>query len=158
MNSNHLDKDQNTYEVFKNEETGSIQFRFYLEDDDPQIFNKRLILNKGYFTEPFFLSYEKKFYRNGKLVYESYHNDVLQLYSEIQDTPECRIDQHFSNDKSYPCSEVYDNLILWFHYYLKSSATIKIKSKHLSILGWDLTSYIKIIIPQTPQSVQDQLQ
>lgn len=146
MNSNHLDKDQNTYDVFKNEETGSIQFRFYLEDDDPQIFNKRLILNKGYFTDPFFLSYQKKFNRNGKLVYETYYNDVLQMYAEIKDTPECRIDQHFSNDgiifmelkyfkdkngkpttieenhfdsngvridhKSYPCSEVYDNLIL----------------------------------------------
>jgi uncharacterized protein YkuJ len=89
-----------SYDIFKDEETDRIQFRFYLEDDDPTVFNKHLIINKGYFTERFFMSYERKFERDGKLVYESYYDDVLTMYSETEDTPECTTDQHFAPDGS----------------------------------------------------------
>ncbi len=56
------------------------QFRFYLEDSDPEVKNKLLIVSRGYFTVPVQLFYDRHFKRGNKEVLEKYLNGALTSY------------------------------------------------------------------------------
>jgi hypothetical protein len=73
-----------SYEVFKDEENDRIQFRFHLEDDDPEVKNKMLIISRGYFTMPVQLFYDRHYKRGNKTVVENYLNDELTMYFETE--------------------------------------------------------------------------
>lgn len=68
--------------TFDKEDLGRWQIRFICKDIDPQVKNKKLILSRGYFHTPCFLSYEKHFTRDGKSVVECYTDDILDMYFE----------------------------------------------------------------------------
>jgi len=74
------------------------QIRIQLEDDDPQIKNKILIISKGVFLNPVILSYEKHFIRNGKEVVEYYEDDVLDSYFESNKEDNIQIIEGFGSD------------------------------------------------------------
>jgi hypothetical protein len=69
-------------QYFHNHKNQVDQIRIHLDDDDPEVTNKTLIINKGVFNKPVFLSYEKHCIRNGKEVIEYYEDDVLISYYE----------------------------------------------------------------------------
>lgn len=64
------------------EDLGKFQICYNSEDPNPQIKNKKFILNKGYSLLPCMLTYEKHFTRNDKKVVEYYTNDILDTYFE----------------------------------------------------------------------------
>jgi hypothetical protein len=62
------------------------QIRICLEDKDPLIKNKMLIIATREFTVPILLVYEKHFNRNKKKVVEYYTNDTLETFFETEVT------------------------------------------------------------------------
>ena len=75
---------KSSYEVFYDDEdeTKVTQLRFHLDDDDPEIKNKRLCISKIHFTEPVILFYERHRTIGDKKIVEYYENDQLWTYNE----------------------------------------------------------------------------
>ena len=76
---------KNSYEVFydHDDETEVTQYRFHLEDDDPEIKNKQLCISKNTFIEPVILFYERHRTIGDKKIIEYYTNDEMRYYEEI---------------------------------------------------------------------------
>jgi hypothetical protein len=76
---------KSSYEVFydNEDETKVTQYRFHLEDDDPEIKNKHLCISKIHFTEPVILFYERHRTIGDKKIIEYYANDEMSIYEEI---------------------------------------------------------------------------
>ena len=72
---------KNSYEVFYDDEdeTKVTQYRFHLEDDDPEIKNKHLCISKNTFIIPVILFYERHRTIGNKKIIEYYENDEMSI-------------------------------------------------------------------------------
>ena len=72
---------KNSYEVFYDDEdeTKVTQYRFHLEDDDPEIKNKHLCISKNIFIIPVILFYERHRTIGDKKIIEYYENDEMSI-------------------------------------------------------------------------------
>ena len=89
-----------SYEVFYDidDETKVTQYRFFLEDYDPEIKNKQLCISKNTFIEPVILFYERHRTIGDKKIIEYYENDEISMYVEITSENGVKIDKGFSPD------------------------------------------------------------
>lgn len=74
------------------------QIRFHIQDSNPQIFNKKLIISKSHFKELVTLFHEKHFYQNDQKIIEYYTNNVLDSYFVTEKTIDYKITKGFSPD------------------------------------------------------------
>ena len=91
---------KNSYEVFYDDEdeTKVTQYRFHLEDDDPEIKNKHLCISKNIFIIPVILFYERHRTIGDKKIIEYYENDEMSIYTETTTENSVTIVKAFSID------------------------------------------------------------
>ena len=91
---------KNSYEVFYDDEdeTKVTQYRFHLEDDDPEIKNKCICVSKIHFKEPVTLFYEKHKTEGDKKIIEYYYNDSLDTYTETTTIHSIEVTRFFTAD------------------------------------------------------------
>lgn len=117
-----MEKENKKYSFFYGFDSKPNQVRFHLEDDDPLVKNKVLLISTYGFKTPVNLFYEKHFERNNLNVVEHYSNDQLNMYFETENKG---IDDTFE-------TKGYDNTGCQFFYRLFKEN----KEYEMTIDGW----------------------